>query len=394
MHGGLECGEELLRYINRPDITGSDIDAVFGFEGPSPTPGERIVSERARLFQLGNEGFRSLGELDQPKVLQGNILGRMLDAVRAGKLTRCCPGDVPAVSAPLPAFFVPAPVGIRALVFTPWFAPFRPCTVPTVARRDIYTRGNNEPAQLLAQKAKTGNTFQYQTATFDVAYVAVPYCFCLEEQTCIGLIELTVVANILLTVPGFRDQLLPLMLVPVGVPSVKTSPIPGRAAPGPDVNVQIDTIDVPNPEQGNVPVQLGPAGADVFRFVARSAVPCIPGTYARRFAIVPQALAGMMGLTPGLGFLDLVFFIDVNLTVTRVAACALNVALETFVIEFRRGYDFEAGGMPALAGANAELPEVRPTLPDGTSGASVNTRNIAKRIAVDDMATDTAFPPK
>jgi hypothetical protein len=379
---------KLLRFINRVDVSAEDIDRALGTQGGTESLGNRILEARSRLIEERGESFINLSELDRPEILADVRLGSILDAVLAGALdesghddTGVTPGMI------LPSFIVSTPAPSTYLEFLPWYALARPCTIAKVTRTETYSRGNNDQAEMTTQKAKTGLT-QYETGTFDLEFIADPTCLCVQGK-CIGDITLTV--NMKITLKAGAAPLA-YMLVPGPNPSTPTTPIAGGAAPGPDVNVGIDTIDIPNPDPGNRFIRPA-AGKSEFTASASNTFPCAAGTYARRFHIFPNAMAGRKGVTPGRGAAALVFFIDVNATVTKTGTCKGTITLETFMMEFRLGYDFTHGG--ALPAAGAELPEVRPTLPAGMGGgAGNNTHNITKRTSVNGTATDTPFPPK
>ncbi len=375
----------LIQFINDPETSAADISQAFD----APDLGERISAERKRLTDTRGSGFSNLSEIDKSEILGNTRLGVLLDKVRAGALDHREKSEtVVKGGSSIPAFIVSTPIALTPVEFLPWYALAHPCRIAPVTRTEVYSRGNNDQGEMTTQLNKTGKT-QYNTGTFELEFLADPVaCLCVQNK-CTGVIGLTLSMKIILA--GGAAPL-GYMMVPGPIPSAPTTPVAGGGVPGPDVNVTIDRIDVPAAAPGNTFVQPAAAKAE-FTANATQYLPCTPGTYARRFHIFPNGLAGVKGVVPGIGPAGLVFFIDVNATVTSTGGCSATIALETFMMEFRLGYDFSHGG--ALPTAPAELPEVRPTLPAGVApGVNVNTHNIAKRISTNGTASDAAFPPR
>jgi len=239
------------------------------------------------------------------------------------------------------------------------------CQCDKIQKKLVYSRGNNEPAQLDLQFDKSGKkSYQYETARIELMFTGDPFksCIC-KDGECIGEFELQLEMKVLnLLDPA--DQILHeptayalLNGVEVTGGTTRTSNTP----PAPNVNSEPEETNYPKPAGDNVFVKPDRTKRD-YTAKAKTSVPCKPGKYLRRFLIADKNWPG--GKRSGS------FYVDATIEVKKKEGeiCKLIVSVEGNYLEYHPGFKWhEKGG--------AELPEVNtPTL------GVPKTRNIAKLI--------------
>lgn len=252
------------------------------------------------------------------------------------------------------------------------------CKAPNLNQEYIYSRGNNDPAEIQNQLAKTGKNI-YQTGQFKVN-VIVDSSGCLCDSTaknCKGDIKITTQLAYEASSPFPSDPVnLDFSLVEGPTPSALTT----KTANG-GLKVTIDAGALPKPKPKNKFVQPDPAKT-IYTAEVESTIPCSAGQYHKRFWLNSTMMAVGQG--------GLCSWVDCVLDVTAPKDCELDIALSVFFVEFREKFDFTNSG--ATPGAPAELQEIEH---EHTGGANAGkTHNIAKPISEAGKKVDNPFPAK
>ncbi len=258
------------------------------------------------------------------------------------------------------------------------------CECNPIKKTLVYSRGNNDDHELKAYFKKTKKHYIYETARFEFKFTGDPskQCIC-DKGKCQGKFDLNLEMKILGlgSDPGYA--LLDGVDVKVGTTEPKKS-----VNPGPDVSTTSQKVDYPKSRKDNVLKKTDPAKKDLSA-LAKATVICTPGTYHKRFHLVPKAEAGKKNQVPGVtaGTPNLTAYVDATIEVKKVKGenpCKLNIEVKGYFLEFVPEY-------PWLAGADQELPVVEYDVPGLKKG---KTRNIAKLIKEDGKKVDKPFPPK
>jgi hypothetical protein len=319
--------------------------------------GGGVVSTDELRFVVAELAGRSVTDLAVDRVLSGLVITAPIEPLL--KLTR---------------------------VFTPlWFgagagAP-KQCSAPNVRKVLVYSRGNNDEAEMTKQKAATG-TYVYETGQFTITILLDAVgCLCDGSGKCAGNIKILVRVKYAESTAYASDPVSADFSLEEGpAPSAPTKPLPGPP-PGGGMDV---TMDPPTFGPAVPKNKFSQPDKTKREFVADadSSVPCKAGSYHKRFWLNSSTVP------PGPG--GLCAWVDCQIDVTEPAACTLDVKLKAYFLEFRENYDFTHGGK--VPGADVELPEVRHQETGGKNAG--RTRNIAKLISENGTAVDTPYAAK
>ena len=269
------------------------------------------------------------------------------------------------------------------------------CDVPDAERIDVYSRGLMVPAILLRQWTNSNAngsvvpSYQFETETIDLSVNTHSYCYCDGKGKCEG--DIYVVVG-LASSGRTADRNLGSVLFPIGKPFGPMTPF-RRAKPtgARSLAFHLDTTLVKVPKQGGRFSELLP-GAGLYMATAGVDIPCTPGRYARRFAVVRENPYSGKKISPGIGAPDHVVLVEVHLVVTASESeqCAATVSIvDTFMVEFEDLFDHTFGG--TMTGNSGELPDITPNYP---RRGPRPTKNLLRRIKADGRAVGIPFPAR
>jgi hypothetical protein len=274
-----------------------------------------------------------------------------------------------------------------------WKQDFPKCKCNPIKKTLVYSRGNNDDKQLkdyfkkTTEKAKKDPSIKpsyvYETGKLEFYFTGDPskQCLC-KANKCEGKFDLNLEMRILnLTEqPDIADPRDFKLLDGVDAGGTEQK---GGGKPAPNVTTKTDKVKYP--AGGEVIKQPDPKKRD-YKAKAKAEVPCKPGTYKKRFYIVPRAVAGTTGTPSGL-----IAYVDAIIKVEEVKGdepCVLTIEVKGYWLEYNPDW-------PWLPAAAPELPEVEYDMENPGGGRKKGkTRNISKLVEEDGKKIDDPYPPK
>ncbi len=281
------------------------------------------------------------------------------------------------------------------------------CEINPVNQEVLYSRGNNDLGQLKKQykkmderikkakkKTKEKPSYAYETGLIKVTTTTKPKCRCIKKK-CKGDIELTVNCEIKIhpskeiglpapdqfaLLEGTKSRL------PKPAKRYTTTNNPKNKTPGRNVSSQLfHNADLVTSKPGENEIKKvpgsGPPGKldGIYKTKVSSLIrnSCKPGIYSKRFYFVPKTVYLANG-ERGRAMFGRLAYIDVVLDIKAGKdPCQLNTTVETYFLEFVRGY--------------AWYKPVKKELPSIIFGAQDTTLNIAKLVKITDGKKVTNF---